>query len=161
RTSGRRPTIDQREDAGHHQIAESPAPARLRLAAGWSEEQLGESRDPRGGSAEREWTKMWGGRRHARWRGDRALLPGRLCFTTERARVRRPELNIKRENGNREGGMAVLQERTREIVQANRRHDSDTGSPEVQIALLTNRIGYLTEHFKAHRKDHHSRRGLL
>ena len=57
--------------------------------------------------------------------------------------------------------MAVLQERTREIVQANRRHDSDTGSPEVQIALLTNRIGYLTEHFKAHRKDHHSRRGLL
>ena len=57
--------------------------------------------------------------------------------------------------------MAVLQERTREIVQSNRRHDSDTGSPEVQIALLTNRIGYLTEHFKAHRKDHHSRRGLL
>jgi small subunit ribosomal protein S15 len=57
--------------------------------------------------------------------------------------------------------MAVLQERTREIVQANRRHDSDTGSPEVQVALLTNRIGYLTEHFKAHRKDHHSRRGLL
>jgi small subunit ribosomal protein S15 len=57
--------------------------------------------------------------------------------------------------------MAVLQERTREIVQANRRHDSDTGSPEVQIALLTSRIGYLTEHFKAHRKDHHSRRGLL
>jgi small subunit ribosomal protein S15 len=57
--------------------------------------------------------------------------------------------------------MAVLQERTREIVQANRRHDTDTGSPEVQVALLTNRIGYLTEHFKAHSKDHHSRRGLL
>ena len=57
--------------------------------------------------------------------------------------------------------MAVLQERTREIVQVNRRHDSDTGSPEVQIALLTNRIMYLTEHFKVHRKDHHSRRGLL
>jgi small subunit ribosomal protein S15 len=57
--------------------------------------------------------------------------------------------------------MAVLQERTREIVQANRRHDTDTGSPEVQVALLTNRIGYLTEHFKVHRKDHHSRRGLL
>ena len=57
--------------------------------------------------------------------------------------------------------MAVLQERTREIVQANRRHDTDTGSPEVQVALLTNRIVYLTEHFKAHRKDHHSRRGLL
>ena len=57
--------------------------------------------------------------------------------------------------------MAVLQERTREIVQVNRRHDSDTGSPDVQIALLTNRIVYLTEHFKVHRKDHHSRRGLL
>jgi len=57
--------------------------------------------------------------------------------------------------------MAVLQERTREIVQTNRRHDTDTGSPEVQVALLTNRIVYLTEHFKAHRKDHHSRRGLL
>ena len=46
--------------------------------------------------------------------------------------------------------MAVLQERTREIVQVNRRHDTDTGSPEVQIALLTNRIEYLTEHFKVH-----------
>ena len=57
--------------------------------------------------------------------------------------------------------MAVLQERTREIVQTNRRHETDTGSPEVQVALLTNRITYLTEHFKVHRKDHHSRRGLL
>jgi small subunit ribosomal protein S15 len=57
--------------------------------------------------------------------------------------------------------MAVVQERTREIVQSYRQHASDTGSPEVQIALLTNRIAYLTEHFKVHRKDHHSRRGLL
>ena len=57
--------------------------------------------------------------------------------------------------------MPVVQERTREIVQANRRHETDTGSPEVQVALLTNRISYLTEHFKVHRKDHHSRRGLL
>lgn len=57
--------------------------------------------------------------------------------------------------------MAVLTERTREIVQTNRRHDTDTGSPDVQVALLTNRIVYLTEHFKVHRKDHHSRRGLL
>ncbi len=40
-------------------------------------------------------------------------------------------------------------------------HSSDTGSPEVQIAILSERIGYLTEHFKIHRKDHHSRRGLL
>jgi len=57
--------------------------------------------------------------------------------------------------------MAVLQARTREIVETHRRHDADTGSPEVQVALLTNRIAYLTEHFKLHRKDHHSRRGLL
>ena len=57
--------------------------------------------------------------------------------------------------------MAVVQARTGEIVQSYRLHDSDTGSPEVQIALLTNRIVYLTEHFKSHRKDHHSRRGLL
>jgi len=57
--------------------------------------------------------------------------------------------------------MAVLQERTEAVVQSYRRHDKDTGSPEVQIALLTDRIGYLTEHFKTHQKDHHSRRGLL
>ena len=57
--------------------------------------------------------------------------------------------------------MAVVQEQTREIVGTYQRHTTDTGSPEVQIALLTSRIGYLTEHFKLHRKDHHSRRGLL
>jgi len=48
-----------------------------------------------------------------------------------------------------------------EIIQKNKLHDSDTGSPEVQIALLTDRITHLTEHFKIHKKDHHSRRGLL
>ncbi len=47
------------------------------------------------------------------------------------------------------------------IVQQFRTHDTDTGSPEVQVALLTNRIAYLTEHFKSNAKDHHSRRGLL
>jgi len=57
--------------------------------------------------------------------------------------------------------MAVLQERTESVVQSYRRHDKDTGSPEVQVALLTDRITYLTEHFKTHQKDHHSRRGLL
>lgn len=51
--------------------------------------------------------------------------------------------------------------RTQEILASYRRHDTDTGSPEVQIALLSDRIGYLTEHFKTHAKDHHSRRGLL
>lgn len=57
--------------------------------------------------------------------------------------------------------MAVQQQQTRAIVDEHRLHDSDTGSPEVQVALLTSRIAYLTEHFKSHPKDHHSRRGLL
>jgi small subunit ribosomal protein S15 len=46
-------------------------------------------------------------------------------------------------------------------IEIHRRHESDTGSPEVQIALLTDRISHLTEHLKVHKKDHHSRRGLL
>ena len=57
--------------------------------------------------------------------------------------------------------MALVKEAKTEVVQQYRRHEGDTGSPEVQIAILTNRIGYLTEHFKLHQKDHHSRRGLL
>ena len=51
--------------------------------------------------------------------------------------------------------------RKTEVIGNYRTHDSDTGSPEVQIALLSERINYLTEHFKTHVKDHHSRRGLL
>jgi small subunit ribosomal protein S15 len=47
------------------------------------------------------------------------------------------------------------------VITQYRLHDSDTGSPEVQIALLSQRIDYLTDHFKIHKKDHHSRRGLL
>lgn len=52
-------------------------------------------------------------------------------------------------------------EKKQEIIKTFKQHDSDTGSPEVQIAILTERIIYLTEHFKTHKKDHHSRRGLL
>jgi small subunit ribosomal protein S15 len=48
-----------------------------------------------------------------------------------------------------------------ELITQYKTHDGDTGSPEVQIALLSSRISYLTEHFKSHAKDHHSRRGLL
>ena len=55
----------------------------------------------------------------------------------------------------------LLTEKKQEIISLHKRHDSDTGSPEVQIAILTERITYLTEHFKIHKKDHHSRRGLL
>ena len=50
---------------------------------------------------------------------------------------------------------------TATIIDEYRLHDSDTGSPEVQVALLTERINHLTEHLKVHKKDHHSRRGLL
>lgn len=48
-----------------------------------------------------------------------------------------------------------------DIIANHRQHETDTGSPEVQIALLSDRISYLTEHLKVHKKDHHSRRGLL
>ncbi len=48
-----------------------------------------------------------------------------------------------------------------DVIAGNRLHDTDTGSPEVQVALLTSRINHLTEHLKTHQKDHHSRRGLL
>jgi small subunit ribosomal protein S15 len=55
----------------------------------------------------------------------------------------------------------LLTEKKRELIDQFRRHPSDTGSPEVQISILSERIRYLTEHFKTHIKDHHSRRGLL
>ena len=57
--------------------------------------------------------------------------------------------------------MVMSAEQKVEIVARYRTHDKDTGSPEVQVALLSRRISYLTEHFKTHKKDHHSRRGLL
>jgi small subunit ribosomal protein S15 len=57
--------------------------------------------------------------------------------------------------------MAIAAERKSDLISKFRTHESDTGSPEVQIALLTERITHLTEHFKTHTKDHHSRRGLL
>lgn len=57
--------------------------------------------------------------------------------------------------------MALLKEAKTELIKQYRQHEKDSGSPEVQIAVLTNRIAYLTKHFKMHKKDHHSRRGLL
>ena len=57
--------------------------------------------------------------------------------------------------------MAQTTEKTKAIIEKFKTHETDTGSCEVQIALLTERILYLTEHFKTHAKDHHSRRGLL
>ena len=55
----------------------------------------------------------------------------------------------------------LSKDRKTEVIGSYRTHDSDTGSPEVQVALLSERIAYLTDHFKAHAKDHHSRRGLI
>ena len=57
--------------------------------------------------------------------------------------------------------MTITAERKAEVIKDNAQNDGDTGSPEVQIAILTERIANLTEHFKTHAKDNHSRRGLL
>jgi small subunit ribosomal protein S15 len=57
--------------------------------------------------------------------------------------------------------MSVTKDQKQNIIENHRLHEHDTGSPEIQIALLTERINQLTEHFKVHKKDHHSRRGLL
>ena len=57
--------------------------------------------------------------------------------------------------------MAIHADKKSEVVGRYRTHEKDTGSPEVQVALLSERINQLTEHFKTHKKDHHSRRGLL
>ena len=57
--------------------------------------------------------------------------------------------------------MGLNTESKREIIDRFRLHEADTGSPEVQVAILSERITYLTDHFKSHAKDHHSRRGLI
>lgn len=57
--------------------------------------------------------------------------------------------------------MSLGKERKAQVIEANRLHETDTGSPEVQIALLTERINHLTEHMRTHKKDFHSRLGLL
>ena len=57
--------------------------------------------------------------------------------------------------------MAITQERKNELIAEYRTHDTDTGSPEVQIAVLTEEINNLNDHLRIHKKDHHSRRGLL
>ncbi|MGC9327353.1 MAG: 30S ribosomal protein S15 [Candidatus Hinthialibacter sp.] len=57
--------------------------------------------------------------------------------------------------------MSITLERKKELIESFKVHDTDTGSPEVQIAILSEKIKNLTEHFKVHMKDHHSRRGLI
>jgi small subunit ribosomal protein S15 len=67
---------------------------------------------------------------------------------------------IKKKERNAEN-MGVAPQQKQGVIEQFRVHQSDTGSPEVQVALLSQRIDYLTQHFKIHAKDHHSRRGLL
>jgi small subunit ribosomal protein S15 len=57
--------------------------------------------------------------------------------------------------------VALTTDEKKEIIDRHRLHEADTGSPEVQVAILSERINYLTDHFKTHAKDHHSRRGLI
>jgi small subunit ribosomal protein S15 len=75
----------------------------------------------------------------------------------------RPEIEDNTQPSLGKGGQIVVMtpEKKKTVIEDFRTHPSDTGSPEVQIALLSERITYLTEHFKTHQKDHHSRRGLL
>jgi small subunit ribosomal protein S15 len=57
--------------------------------------------------------------------------------------------------------MALTQERKQELIELHKTHPTDTGSPEVQVAILTENVNNLTQHLRVHKKDHHSRRGLL
>jgi small subunit ribosomal protein S15 len=70
-------------------------------------------------------------------------------------------LRLDRPIEREDGDFVITTARKSDIVADYRQHDADTGSPEVQVALLTERIAQLTEHFQTHKKDHHSRRGLL
>jgi small subunit ribosomal protein S15 len=92
-------------------------------------------------------------------RGDHGFLKtGHWQLCTELCYSRTRYENEKRQECNR---LVLARERKQSVVDTYRTHATDTGSPEVQIALLSERIGQLTEHFKAHQKDHGSRRGLL
>jgi small subunit ribosomal protein S15 len=59
------------------------------------------------------------------------------------------------------GALTIVKDKKQEVIEKYKTHEKDTGSPEVQVAILTERINHLTMHLKVHKKDHHSRRGLL
>jgi len=77
----------------------------------------------------------------------------------DNAHTKGPSIIQNKKRRNREVVMTPEQKKT--IIEDYQIHPDDTGSPEVQVALITERISYLTEHFKSHKKDHHSRQGLL
>jgi small subunit ribosomal protein S15 len=74
--------------------------------------------------------------------------------------AKKPAIRLRRQDKSTQP-MPLSPQNKSDVIQKFRTHEKDTGSPEVQIALLTERIQQLTEHFKTHMKDHHSRRGLL
>lgn len=82
----------------------------------------------------------------------------RICCSASHSESRTIRQRSRR---NRNGFPLITTDKKQEVVKRYRLHEKDTGSPEVQIALLTERISDLSEHFKTHEKDHHSRRGLL
>ena len=88
-------------------------------------------------------------------------LGAETSFTRARRRLASPHATPVVAGPLVEDNVALTKERKTEIIESYRTHTSDTGSPEVQVAILSDRINYLTEHFKSHAKDHHSRRGLL
>jgi small subunit ribosomal protein S15 len=89
--------------------------------------------------------------------GNRA---GLRVYTVSRPVLCFPLVNSEKEiRGGRSVSFSKAQKTS--VIAGNRTHETDTGSPEVQVALLSERISYLTEHFKSHPKDHHSRRGLM
>jgi small subunit ribosomal protein S15 len=89
------------------------------------------------------------------WRG----VDGKHGFT--RPNDYGKNLLLKEEREKKAENMGIAQKGKQGVIEQFRLHQTDTGSPEVQVALLSQRIEYLTEHFKIHLKDHHSRRGLL
>lgn len=97
----------------------------------------------------------------------RAFTPVGRCATIDAVEPARGGALLRRpagcggSAGKEEGTVALAREKKQSIISEYRRHDKDTGSPEVQIALLTKRISELTEHLRQHRHDYHSRRGLL
>ena len=97
----------------------------------------------------------------------RCILPPPLAHTgpnrffTSLGECAKNQVNIKGKREEERRNMGIAQPQRQGVIEQFRLHQTDTGSPEVQVALLSQRIEHLTEHFKIHLKDHHSRHGLL
>jgi small subunit ribosomal protein S15 len=96
---------------------------------------------------------------HDETASSKAQLHGGSCPRRETATPKLVFFRSRPEGGTKK--VTLSTEDKKKLIEKFKVHESDTGSPEVQVGLLTNRIEYLTEHLKVHKKDHHSRRGLL